>query len=120
MLFRLKKSAVDKESAKKNFHALETKMIALHNQLSSLPVDFSVDKVMPLRRKYFAYDEALEYLAEKAGINYDESEIGRLISSSREESKNRIDKLQQIIEGLNSDDPEIVRQSILDMDHFNN
>ena len=111
MLSRLKRSAVDKESAKKNFHTLEKKRIAIQYQLNSMP-DNDIDKIVTMRHKSDDYDEVLKYLANKAGLNYDESEIGRLMRNIEEECRVERERNERRLRMLNSDDPEEVRRAM--------
>lgn len=76
----LRKQAKDKESAKRLYLRLEKERIALLNK-----IDAAIDAGLPLRKtdrltsKAGRYDDILHYLAEKAGMDYDETEIGQIL-----------------------------------------
>lgn len=76
----LRKQAKDKESAKKIFLRLEKERLDLQRKIAKeIASDASFDHLISLRHKDDAYDEILHDLAEVAGLNYAETEIGRFM-----------------------------------------
>jgi hypothetical protein len=74
----LRKRARDRESAERIFHRLEKERLSLHEKIDrGIASGASFDHMISLRHKDDAYDEILHELASRAGINYDETAIGR-------------------------------------------
>lgn len=102
--FLLRNKAKDKESAQEIFHRLEQERIDLDHTISSaLAANAPFNKMIALRHKVDDYDDILHFLADKAGLNFDDTEVGRYLRHVTEEIVRKNRELEEHLYRLKND-----------------